>query len=177
MPPFHQWRKHGLGAVGSAVGNALAHIIESTSMYDYAAGVDAYGNPLSNRVASFFEDTDPYADPSVTKKDLEDLLKNIEPDVEVPEGLQGETPAALADGVRLYKHQTIALTWMKKMEDGTNKGGILADDMGLGKTISTLSLIHERKAESRPKVSVSLDLDKEPKAKTCRLISSSALWR
>jgi SNF2 family DNA or RNA helicase len=30
------------------------------------------------------------------------------------------------------------------MEDGTNKGGILADDMGLGKTISTLALILSR---------------------------------
>lgn len=30
------------------------------------------------------------------------------------------------------------------MEDGTNKGGILADDMGLGKTISTLALMLTR---------------------------------
>lgn len=30
------------------------------------------------------------------------------------------------------------------MEEGTNKGGILADDMGLGKTISTLALIVSR---------------------------------
>jgi SNF2 family DNA or RNA helicase len=30
------------------------------------------------------------------------------------------------------------------MEDGTNKGGILADDMGLGKTISALALILSR---------------------------------
>jgi SNF2 family DNA or RNA helicase len=30
------------------------------------------------------------------------------------------------------------------MEEGTNKGGILADDMGLGKTISSLALILSR---------------------------------
>jgi SNF2 family DNA or RNA helicase len=30
------------------------------------------------------------------------------------------------------------------MEEGTNKGGVLADDMGLGKTISALALILTR---------------------------------
>lgn len=30
------------------------------------------------------------------------------------------------------------------MEEGKNKGGILADDMGLGKTISALALILSR---------------------------------
>jgi SNF2 family DNA or RNA helicase len=34
------------------------------------------------------------------------------------------------------------------MEEGTNKGGILADDMGLGKTISALALILTRKSEN-----------------------------
>jgi len=33
---------------------------------------------------------------------------------------------------------------MKAMEEGTNKGGILADDMGLGKTITSLALILSR---------------------------------
>jgi SNF2 family DNA or RNA helicase len=44
---------------------------------------------------------------------------------------------------------------MKQMEDGTNKGGILADDMGLGKTISTLALMLANQATSRPKASCS----------------------
>jgi hypothetical protein len=35
------------------------------------------------------------------------------------------------------------------MEEGTNKGGILADDMGLGKTISTLALILCRPSSDR----------------------------
>jgi SNF2 family DNA or RNA helicase len=35
------------------------------------------------------------------------------------------------------------------MEEGTNKGGILADDMGLGKTISSLALILSRPSTNR----------------------------
>ena len=35
------------------------------------------------------------------------------------------------------------------MEEGTNKGGILADDMGLGKTISTLALMLSRPSNDR----------------------------
>lgn len=46
-----------------------------------------------------------------------------------------------------YEHQKLALTWLKSMEEGTNKGGILADDMGLGKTISALALILTRPSE------------------------------
>jgi SNF2 family DNA or RNA helicase len=35
---------------------------------------------------------------------------------------------------------------MKNMEEGSNKGGILADDMGLGKTIQALALMVSRKS-------------------------------
>jgi len=35
------------------------------------------------------------------------------------------------------------------MEQGTNKGGILADDMGLGKTISALALILSNPSNNR----------------------------
>jgi SNF2 family DNA or RNA helicase len=35
------------------------------------------------------------------------------------------------------------------MEEGTNKGGILADDMGLGKTISALALMLSRPSTDR----------------------------
>jgi SNF2 family DNA or RNA helicase len=42
------------------------------------------------------------------------------------------------------------------MEEGKNKGGILADDMGLGKTISSLALILSRPStDSRRKVGIS----------------------
>ena len=133
---------------------SLSNIINQTSAYDYANRTDAFGNPLPSHIASYLDDTDPYADPAMTEKELEELLQNIEPDIQVPKGLQGITPEALT--TPLYKHQEVALTWMKKMEDSVSRGGILADDMGLGKTISTLALIHERKSSSRPKVCVVL---------------------
>ncbi|XP_044714562.1 putative ATP-dependent helicase [Hirsutella rhossiliensis] len=61
---------------------------------------------------------------------------------------------AYHDPNSLYHHQELALSWMKKMEEGTNKGGILADDMGLGKTISTLALMLARPAVGRPKTNL-----------------------
>ena len=41
----------------------------------------------------------------------------------------------------LLKHQEIGVDWMKKMEAGSNKGGLLADDMGLGKTVQAIALV------------------------------------
>ncbi|ATZ52859.1 Bculs1 [Botrytis cinerea B05.10] len=81
-------------------------------------------------------------DPRKTEKEIKDLLENIKAEIEIPLEDREGTP----EGLRypLYEHQKIALTWLKQMEEGSNKGGILADDMGLGKTISTLSLILSR---------------------------------
>ncbi|KAI5797416.1 SNF2 family N-terminal domain-containing protein [Peziza echinospora] len=58
-----------------------------------------------------------------------------------PENREG-TPEALV--YPLMEHQKLGLAWMKAMEEGSNKGGILADDMGLGKTIQALALIVAR---------------------------------
>ncbi len=79
-------------------------------------------------------------------QDIQELLSNIRPDVEVPPENREGTPPAL--NASLYPHQQLALQWMKEMEDGTNKGGILADDMGLGKTVSSLSLIISRPSDN-----------------------------
>ncbi|RDA95308.1 hypothetical protein CP533_3518 [Ophiocordyceps camponoti-saundersi (nom. inval.)] len=118
----------------------LHDVLDRTSMFDYASKVDAEGNPLPERLANYLQHA--YHDPQVTEKELEDLLNNIRPDMDIPRDNWDGTPAGLKD--KLYRHQELALTWMKKMEQGTNKGGILADDMGLGKTISTLALMLAR---------------------------------
>ncbi|KAL6826187.1 SNF2 family N-terminal domain-containing protein [Trichoderma camerunense] len=128
----------------------LSDIINRTSMFDYANGLDNNGDPLSGQLMDYLNDT--FHDPRVTEQELDDLLQNIRPDMEIPEGKRDGTPEGLKHA--LYPHQTLALTWMKKMETGTNKGGILADDMGLGKTISTLALMLSRPAQSRPKTNL-----------------------
>lgn len=127
--------------------DGLSSIINRTSMFANP-GFDGSGYQMPERLTNFFENA--FHDPRVSEKELDDLLQNIRPDMEIPEAERGNSPAGLKNG--LYYHQQLALTWMKNMEAGTNKGGILADDMGLGKTISTLALMLENKATSRPKV-------------------------
>lgn len=117
-------------------------------MFDYSASLDPDGNAFPDRLTNFLQDA--FHDPRVTEKELDDLLQNIRPDMDIPERNRDGTPAGLKSA--LYPHQELALSWMKNMEAGTNKGGILADDMGLGKTISTLALMLARPATSRPKV-------------------------
>ncbi|KAL6901650.1 SNF2 family N-terminal domain-containing protein [Trichoderma evansii] len=128
----------------------LSDIINRTGMFDYVNGLDELGNPLPGRIMDYINDT--LHDPKVTEQELDDLLKNIRPDMDIPEGNRDGTPEGLKNS--LYPHQIVALTWMKNMEEGTNKGGILADDMGLGKTISTLALMLSRPAKSRPKTNL-----------------------
>ncbi|KAG6263850.1 hypothetical protein E4U48_006496 [Claviceps purpurea] len=132
-------------------GSSMSRIINKTSTFDFMRGIDTFGNPLDDRLqyimAADEEDTSP-----ATGQEIDDLLKNIRPDIDIPEYNREVGPEGLK--YPLYRHQGVALAWMKKMEAGTNKGGILADDMGLGKTISTLSLMLSNRAESRPKTNL-----------------------
>ncbi|GKU14415.1 unnamed protein product, partial [Fusarium langsethiae] len=125
--------------------------------FDLTNGVDGGGNPLPTHIKEWMQDPDhdPYAafqGPQLDAQELENLLSNISSDMDLPKAGLGEAPAGLKRP--LYPHQDIALAWMKKMESGTNKGGILADDMGLGKTISTLTLLLARPATTRPKTNL-----------------------
>jgi SNF2 family DNA or RNA helicase len=101
-------------------------------------------------------------DPTKTAEEINNLLKNIRPDEDLPDELLVPTPEAMT--VRLHKYQELGLTWLKQCEEGTSKGGILADDMGLGKTIQMLSLIVTRKSD-------------DPRCKTTLIVAPVALLR
>jgi SNF2 family DNA or RNA helicase len=111
----------------------------------------AMGRSLSDYDAAFQgrmdEVSDYIQDPRRTAQEIQDLLENIRPDTEIPKEDREGTPEGLK--YALYEHQKLALTWLKQMEEGTNKGGILADDMGLGKTISALALILSKPSQDR----------------------------
>ncbi|KFH71239.1 hypothetical protein MVEG_01540 [Podila verticillata NRRL 6337] len=83
-----------------------------------------------------------------SEKELRDLLANIQSaEEEIPPKDRTGTPEGMSDDIVLLEHQKIGLTWLQKMEDGTNKGGILADDMGLGKTVQAMALIVSRPSD------------------------------
>ncbi|KAK1833199.1 ATP-dependent helicase ULS1 [Podospora conica] len=109
--------------------------LQADGLMDYSA--------MTSDIATYVQDL--LADPRKTEEEIGELLSNIRPDMEIPAEERGTTPEALR--YPLYPHQILALGWMIKMEEGSNKGGILADDMGLGKTISTLALMVSRKSE------------------------------
>lgn len=72
------------------------------------------------------------AEEEAAAQHLRSLVSNIRPDEDLGADDRTGTPEDMADGAALYKHQKLGLAWMIKMEEGSNKGGILADDMGLG---------------------------------------------
>lgn len=75
--------------------------------------------------------------------DVQTLLDNIVSEEKLEEGLE-PTPPEMT--IKLMKHQSMGLAWLKRMEESKTKGGILADDMGLGKTVQALALILANKS-------------------------------
>ncbi|OWP03759.1 hypothetical protein B2J93_7246 [Marssonina coronariae] len=138
---------HGIPVYRSygAVANAGPSLVPNVNLNGDLFARNSIGEPsdFMNPGAGMQDQLEiPVNDPRRTAQEIQDLLENIRPDAELaPEDREG-TPEGLA--YALYEHQKIALSWMKSMEQGNNKGGILADDMGLGKTISTISLILAR---------------------------------
>ncbi|KAF5619305.1 DNA repair RAD16 [Fusarium sp. NRRL 52700] len=151
-PPAGIWPNNYSSPGSSSKFSELASLTKWSSGLDFGSGLDADGRPINPHLMSFAREADSFHTPQLDQGELDALLKNISADMDLPKAGLGEAPEGLKRP--LYPHQDIALAWMKKMESGTNKGGILADDMGLGKTISTLSLLLDRRAPTRPKTNL-----------------------
>lgn len=96
-------------------------------------------NPEINRYIDHIR-----ADPTKSLDEIKTLMENIRPDMEIPPEDREGTPPEMT--YPLMEHQKLGLAWLKSMEEGSNKGGILADDMGLGKTIQALALLVSRRS-------------------------------
>lgn len=85
-----------------------------------------------------------------TVDDIQQLLRQIRPDEDLDGPDAEHQPSGL--NVQLLPHQIRGVVWMKHMEDGITKGGILADDIGLGKTVQAITLMLARPppCEGRP---------------------------
>jgi hypothetical protein len=73
--------------------SSLAAAINRVNGYDFNAMLDADGNPLNSRLMDFLDDY--VNDPRKTEEDIQVLLSNIRPDMEIPEEERGETPEAM----------------------------------------------------------------------------------
>jgi SNF2 family DNA or RNA helicase len=149
-PP--QYGSMGGTLVYNATPNGVTSSMGNSRFPFFGTGV---GNALRNVVGSLFDPIDldryspsipTYSDPAKTQEEIRDLLKNIRPDEELTEEQKNHVPPGLKPELKLMPHQALGVGWMKKMEEGTNKGAILADDMGLGKTLQTIALILSRPA-------------------------------
>jgi hypothetical protein len=90
-------------------------------------------NPLGNADAAhrhLSAMADVAGDSKKTLKDLQNLMDNIRPDAQdLDPRTRIGTPDAMVTAANLYEHQKLGLAWLIKMEEGSNKGGILADDV------------------------------------------------
>lgn len=151
MPGAFPGRPPYLNTAGTSVYNA-GQSIGSTSILGRM--VDTIGSALDpfgaaagyapNVLNHFNPWMDETADPAKTQEEIRDLLKHIRPDEDLTKEQLAQMPLGLSRP--LMAHQISGLAWMKKMEEGTNQGGILGDDMGLGKTLQAIALMLARPA-------------------------------
>ncbi|KAG8533685.1 uncharacterized protein KY384_001426 [Bacidia gigantensis] len=153
----------GMGG-GSVYGNGINNAAQNVPFVDLSNGIGEFSfspTAIANNAISRhgINPSDPEAyqslvdrvnyvasDPTRTKAEIKALLENIRPDENLPPENREGTPEAMT--YPLMEHQKLGLAWLRKMEEGEQKGGILADDMGLGKTIQALSLMVSRRSSN-----------------------------
>ncbi|KAH6675016.1 P-loop containing nucleoside triphosphate hydrolase protein [Halenospora varia] len=156
LPPGPGFANPSNNVPDSMMANSYVYTSETQPLESFADIIQRTGSSFENTTGynnpySFNEQMQEQAnyiinDPRKTNDEIKELLENIRPDLDLPAENREGTPEGMTYG--LYEHQKLALTWLKSMEDGSNKGGILADDMGLGKTISALALILSRPSDN-----------------------------
>ena len=83
------------------------------------AGLDPMDVELMNR---YRERYDYIAhDPTRTLREMKELLENIRPDEDLPPENREGTPAAMV--YKMMEHQKLGVAWMRRMEEGSNRGG------------------------------------------------------
>ncbi|KIW18963.1 hypothetical protein PV08_03252 [Exophiala spinifera] len=149
MPGAFPGSQHPISTGGSSVYNLTSYNGASSSLnssQSFTLRSNSFNPPSlpfgapSSMPHSYLRDQ--YSDPTKTQEEIETLMKHIRPDEEFTPDQVTQQPKEL--GATMMPHQLYGLTWMQKMEDGSNKGGILADDMGLGKTIQSIALVLSR---------------------------------
>ena len=80
-------------------------------------------NPMDTELVNRYRERYDYIahDPTKTAKEMKELLENIRPDEDLPPENREGTPAAMM--YPLMEHQKLGVAWMKRMEEGTNRGG------------------------------------------------------
>ncbi|KAI5265604.1 hypothetical protein E4T47_08509 [Aureobasidium subglaciale] len=100
--------------------------------------------PIARRDVPAWDEHD--VDSVNTKEELRKLMENIQPDDTSKIANEEDVPVEGLT-IKLKPYQYAGLEWLQKMENGSNKGGILADDMGLGKTVQAISLMVTNRSE------------------------------